>query len=92
MTSQVIPDAAVEALACLLAEDALFADPSDDGWNATLDSSDHFMPRSRIAARIYLEAAAPHLIQAAKAEAWDDGRRKGMDDERFYETTPNPYC
>ena len=31
-------------------------------------------------AKAMLEAAAPHLIQAAKAEAWDEGRVVGMMD------------
>jgi len=33
-------------------------------------------------ARIAVNAAAPHLIQAAKAEAWDEAYGRGVEDER----------
>ena len=59
-----IPEAAAEALARVLAEEALFdADCSGSGWNAETDSSDHFMPRARKRATEYLAAAAPHMAR-----------------------------
>lgn len=84
-----IPEAAVEALARLLAEEDLFADPTGDGWNANTDSSDHFMPGSRVRARVYLEAAAPHML----AEAWEDGLGYGTRGQIRYEEDfiTNPY-
>lgn len=78
-----IPEAAVEALARLLAEEDLFADPTGDGWNANTDSSDHFMPGSRVRARVYLEAAAPHMLAAEYDrgfnEGFDEGHRAGQE-------------
>ena len=65
-----IPEAAVEALARILANEALFnADIEGYGWDSDHDSSDHFMPRARSRAREYLEAAAPHML----AQAWESG-------------------
>ena len=70
-----IPDAAVEALARVLANEELFrADCDGRGWNAETDSSDHFMPNARREARRYLEAAAPHLTE----RAYNAGHLDGM--------------
>jgi len=81
----VIPDAAVEALASILANEALFnADIEGYGWDSDHDSSDHFMPRARSRAREYLEAAAPHML----AEAWNEGFHTGNDEMC---TSTNPY-
>ena len=64
-----IPDEAVEALASVLAQEALVeADMGGYGWDAETDSPEQFMPRSRERAREYLKAAAPHLMAAA----WDE--------------------
>lgn len=64
MSDIAIPDEAIEALARILAEQALFeADCDGAGWNAETDSSDHFMPSARKRARRYLEAAAPHILK-----------------------------
>jgi len=69
----VIPDAAVEALARILANEALFdADIGGYGWDSDKDSSDHFMPTARKRAREHLEAAAPHLMALALEEAADE--------------------
>ena len=70
----VIPDAAVEALARILANEALFdADIGGYGWDSDRDSSDHFMPTARKDALHYLEAAAPHMLAGvtALADAWE---------------------
>ena len=83
-----IPEAAVEALASVLAAEALFdADCSGSGWNAETDSTDHFMPRARSRAREYLEAAAPHMLR----EAWDDGHSAGIDHADGLDGGSNPY-
>jgi hypothetical protein len=73
----VIPEAAVEAAAKAMA----FSDHNDtEAWTAYKND-----------ARAALEAAAPHLIQAAKAEAWDEGYR-GCYERYMYEPVPdNPY-
>lgn len=84
-----IPDEAVEALARILAYEALLdADMGGWGFDAETDSSGRFMPTARHKARRYLEAAAPHML----AEAWEEGAREqarcyGMDKD----TGPNPY-
>jgi len=68
----VIPDAAVEAAAiALAAQDMRGFDPGS------------FIPDARAA----LEAAAPHLLADAKAEAWDEGK----DVRRCDGVPPNPY-
>jgi hypothetical protein len=70
----VIPDEAVEALARVLAMEALVeADMGGYGWNVETDNPDHFMPRARERAKKYLEAAAPHMRAAIYAEAWIAG-------------------
>jgi hypothetical protein len=44
-----------------------------------------------------LEAAAPHMLQEAKAEAWSHGHHDGAVDQMLHienggaKTTPNPY-
>jgi len=88
----VIPHEAVEALASVLAQEALVeADMGGYGWNAETDSPERFMPRSRERAREYLEAAAPHLSfdvveewavrfgNVRKAEDKSDAEQKVMD-------------
>jgi hypothetical protein len=58
-----IGDEAVEALARVLAQEALVeADMAGAGWDAENDSPEPFMPRARERARAYLEAAAPILL------------------------------
>ena len=66
-SKEVIPDAAVEAALC-----ALFPDEPD----VKAFKSVFWLPTITT----ILEAAAPHLIQAAKADAWDEGRVVGMMD------------
>lgn len=69
-----IPEAAVEALARVLANEALFnADIGGYGWDSETDSSDHFMPNARKKALRYLEAAAPHMLAEAYSLGWRDG-------------------
>jgi len=59
--NQVIPEAAVEA--------AAKADYGD-GWDRASEwERSAYLDHSKL----LLEAAAPHLIQAAKAEAWEAG-------------------
>lgn len=71
---KVIPDEAVEALARVLANEALFAaDIGGYGWGSDRDSSDHFMPTARKRALRYLEAAAPHLLEQAYTDGYCDG-------------------
>ena len=41
--------------------------------------------------RAALEAAAPYLTQAAKAEAWDEGYDAADSDTRFALNPDNPY-
>jgi len=80
---RVIPEAAVEALARVLAEEALFdADCGGYGWDAEKDSSDHFMPRARSRAREYLEAAAPHIHQASWTEGYGAAKRYYTEEEK----------
>lgn len=58
-----IPTEAVEALAAVLAQEALVsADMDGHGWDAENDDPAPFMPRARERARTYLEAAAPILL------------------------------
>jgi len=65
----VIPEAAVEAAAR-----AICAERGE--WSIFEWDQDVISPRYKVKyikqARAALEAAAPHLIQAAKAEAWDE--------------------
>lgn len=69
MTNQVIPAQAVEALAAVLAQEALVsADMDGYGWDAENDDPAPFMPRARERAHTYLEAAAPYM----QAEALED--------------------
>lgn len=82
-----IPEAAVEVLARILANEALFnADIEGYGWDSDRDSSDHFMPTARKKAIRYLEAAAPHML----AEAWEVGT-KARRDYRGDLVAANPY-
>lgn len=75
-----IPDAAIEALAYVLAMEALFnADMAGTGWNADTDSCDHFLPNARSQARGYLEAAAPHMEATEYDRGFDDGHRAGQE-------------
>jgi len=69
---QVIPDAAVEAAAkAQYWNDGL---AWDDGTVPDWECEDDSLQESYLtAARAALKAAAPHLIQAAKAEAWEEG-------------------
>jgi len=78
----VIPDAAVEAAARAL---LVMFGPS----SATLeDLNAEDRAEELAAARRILEAAAPHLIQAAKAEAWDEG---SVDGHLYGIKAKNPY-
>jgi len=82
----VIPEEAVEAAARLI-HSQHETSPLDE-WSAI------FQRQAKASARLVLEAAAPHLIQAAKAEAWDEGAAGGLSwDENLGEDfkTPNPY-
>ena len=68
-----IPAEAVEALAAVLAQEALVsADMDGHGWDAENDDPAPFMPRARERARTYLEAAAPHMLAEALEEAADE--------------------
>ena len=67
-----IPDKAVEALARVLANEALYkADMDGFGWDAEVDSSDRFMPSARTKARRYLEAALPFLTEPTHQPSTD---------------------
>lgn len=84
---QVIPEAAVEAAAIELWDGA---DP-DIPWERI---SEYVKERTRERTRKALEAAAPHLIQAAKAEAWDEAieaYKAWTWDEENIEPLSNPY-
>jgi hypothetical protein len=86
----VIPAEAVEALAAVLAQEALVsADMDGYGWDAENDDPAPFMPRARERARTYLEAAAPYML----AEAWDEGYTLGYADcaNKQEPNRPNPY-
>jgi len=70
----VIPEAAVEAAA-----KAHF----ENGWGDSVHWEDaEAEARSEALGdmRAALEAAAPHMIQAAKAEAWDEGHLMGWNE------------
>jgi len=87
-----IPDEAVEALASVLAQEALVeADMGGYGWDAETDSPEQFMPRSRERVREYLKAAAPHLMAAA----WEEGELAGYTnagaEQWGYDQKFNPY-
>jgi hypothetical protein len=76
MTNQVIPDAAVEAAARCMALATIHGRFwSSYEWDSGVMSDRHKEP-FRTAARAALEAAAPHLIQIAKRDAWDEGWQK----------------
>ena len=82
-----IPEAAVEAAARAMydstAHEGDWDDIATDGEKAT----------GMAYARAAIEAAAPHLIQAAKAEAWDEGWDSfaGFDSRPAGPYPPNPY-
>ena len=61
-----IPEAAVEAAAIAWVGGQVWQD-CDEAWRAD------YLKRTRAS----LEAAAPHMIQAAKAGAWDEGHLMG---------------
>lgn len=85
-----IPAEAVEALAAVLAQEALVsADMDGHGWDAENDDPAPFMPRARARARTYLEAAAPHI----RAQAWGEGYTLGYADcaNKQESNRPNPY-
>ena len=85
-----IPEAAVEAAA-----KAHF----ENGWGDSVHWEDaEAEARSEALGdmRAALEAAAPHMIQAAKAEAWDEGERagyinRGSDEDLTADHVENPY-
>lgn len=88
MTNQVIPAEAVEALAAVLAQEALVsADMDGHGWDAENDDPAPFMPRARERAHTYLQAAAPYMLK----QGWDEGYRAGLFDKEYYSHNPNPY-
>jgi hypothetical protein len=87
----VIPDEAVEAAAPLLYKVAADYAYDSDGWEAVAEEQRELW---RADARRILEAAAPHLVQSAKAEAWDEGCYEGLEwsPERDYKALEqNPY-
>lgn len=74
-----IADEAVEVLARVLANEALFnADVDGYGWDAETDSSNRFMPSARTKARRYLEAAAPHMKADVERDAYNRGWGAGF--------------
>jgi len=72
----VIPDAAVEA-----AHNAIIGGNEMTGPDIALD----FLSREQV--RRILEAAAPHMLAEAKADAWDEGKNV----RRCDGVPPNPY-
>jgi hypothetical protein len=66
MTNQVIPDEAVEAAA--------------KAFQLELVMRKGEIGASSLALLAALEAAAPHMIQAARAEAWDEGHLMGWNE------------
>ena len=71
-----IPDAAVEA-----AHNAIIGGNEMTGPDIALD----FLSREQV--RRILEAAAPHMLAEAKADAWDEGKNV----RRCDGVPPNPY-
>jgi hypothetical protein len=65
MAETVIPDAAVEAAAKAI--HAMWMAPDGVSWDADQDAQDAYTSEAQVA----LEAAAPHLLNLAKREAWD---------------------
>jgi len=66
----------------------------DDGTVPDWECEDDSLQEGYLAAaRAALEAAAPHMIQAAKAEAWDEGWDSfaGFDSRPAGPYPPNPY-
>ncbi len=74
-----IPEAAVEAVAAILAEERCADVDRDagysDGDNLTPEDYAIFMPSARENARHILEAAAPHIEKAAYERGWGAGFR-----------------
>ena len=70
--NQVIPEAAVEAAARVLAgfegDDWVFEPPKMDGFTRGGTDASVYLRHAALA----LEAAAPHMVAAVKAEAWDE--------------------
>ena len=65
-----IPEAAVEA-----AYNSIIGGNEVTGPDIALD----LLSREQVL--LILEAAAPHLLQAAKAEAWEEGSEAGSDNQ-----------
>ena len=66
----------------------------EDSWD---DDCLPYGGRCVRAAEIALVALVPEIVQAAKAEAWDEAlqsRAAWMQDQRYYfeDEVPNPYC
>ena len=95
MTNQVIPEAAVEAAARALYSGAPIYDEERGvitGYKPWESAEPAYQEHMLNEARSALEAAAPHMLAEAKADAWDEGRVVGSDEERSgYATEDNPY-
>jgi hypothetical protein len=87
-----INNEAAEAMAKVLVEDGAYGVPWED---ASGDDRTEAMGK----ARRYIEAAAPHMLEDAKADAWDEGASDGQwNTEHIYQidagsrhAIPNPY-
>ena len=73
------PDALVEKAARLLRRVANRWDADYDGWES-LD--DEYREDWRNQVRAVLAAVLPEVERRAKADAWDEGYRSGISDER----------
>jgi len=60
-----IPEAAVEAAARAI--HAMWMAPDGIGWEGDPDAQEAYLDEARAA----IEAAAPHMLNLAKREAWD---------------------
>ena len=97
-----ISDEAAEALACVLAYEALVeADMGGYGWDAQHDSSESFLPAARTRAKAYLEAAAPYILRdhllalaadaRARGDIGKDGGVEAWDYLTFHAQKASPY-
>lgn len=86
MTNQVIPAQAVEAAA-----KAVFLSGYPEGRGVTWDPDSPVAQGLKRDVTTALEAAAPYMLQAAKAEAWEEGGRAATGTHDTGYPSRNPY-
>lgn len=91
-----ISDEAVEAAAkasYALRPATFYLDDAVVTWDQLVKSSSGHRRKAQQLAEAHaaLEAAAPHIIREAQAEAWDEGYQGCYDRYMYEPVPPNPY-